>query len=111
MTRLCVAVAILLAASAASAHQYTHPVTGQKIDARWIMKNPRFSYCCGPQDCEPVPGRVEFTPAGWRVTGLKGFIPLDKTYPSIDGQPWACRYLRGAKKGHVRCLFLPSGGQ
>lgn len=106
----CLALVVLLPIRA-EAHEYIHPVTKKKINAGWIMKNPKFSYCCGPQDCEPVSGRVYFTPTGWAVKGLKGRVHMDSTYPSIDGKPWACRYLHGALKGHIRCLFLPRGGQ
>lgn len=110
MRRLILLLALLAAHAAwssAGAHEWVN-AAGQKIDANWIMDNPLTAYCCGPEDCEPVPGRVRYTAAGWTVRGLKGTIRMDKTYPSIDGRPWACRY---TVDNTLRCLFLPRAGQ
>jgi len=94
---------LVLGAAPVMAHDWVK-VDGTKVSARWIMNNPLTSYCCGPEDCEPVPGRVTYTPAGWAVRGLKGSVKMGDTYPSIDGQPWACRYVQ---TNRIRCLFLP----
>lgn len=94
---------LFLAATPALAHDWVKP-DGTKVSATWIMKDPNTSWCCGPQDCEPVPGRVAFTGAGWTVRGIKGTVPINRTFRSIDGQPWACRHV---STNAIRCLFLP----
>ena len=99
------------------AHLWT-AADGTKIDARWIMKNPKTRYCCGPQDCMPVTGRVVYTPQGWRVRGWKGYLKVDSAdvRKSPDGRPWACYrpsnpYLGESGGKYIRCLWLPGGGQ
>ena len=98
---------ILLAAwvGDSRAHEF-QTADGRAVDASWIQK--KHPECCGEQDCEPVPQEdVAFTPAGWRVRGLSGAIPIDKVKRSDPGKgPWACRYLY-VESRPIRCLFLP----
>ena len=71
------------------------------------MNDPQKSWCCGPQDCEPVPGRVSFDGRAWRVRGLTGSkAPGDRGFywGAPDRQPWACRDLA---TNALRCLILP----
>lgn len=86
----------------APAHEWIK--AGRKIDARWIMKDSKTKWCCGPKDCEPVPGRVSYTPAGWAVKGLVGTVPDSAVYWTNRKQPWACRNVPTKK---IRCLLLP----
>lgn len=93
--------------SSASAHEWTAP-TGKTRDATWIMRDAKTSWCCGPEDCEPVDGRVYFSPEGWRVRGWNGAIPMDAArglykLPRGRGTPWACRDLAQNK---LRCIWL-----
>lgn len=74
--------------------------------AGWISQ--RASWCCGNEDCYPVPGRVRFDPVkGWTVEGLEGGLHLSERGFFLDpphGVPWACQ--TGAIK-KLRCIFLP----
>lgn len=90
----------------AQGHDYVDR-SGARTDANWIMDNPETAWCCGPTDCYPVTGRVYLTPQGWRVKGLKGAVPVDKTYPSKRPGPWACQT---GSLTILRCLFLPGAG-
>ena len=85
------------------------PSPGHGHDAaRWIMRDADIAWCCGPEDCAAVPGRVRFTPPRWSVDGLDGVLTdgdLGLSFrPTPDGGPWACRF---AGTDQLRCLILP----
>ena len=75
--------------------------------AQWIAD--KAPECCGEIDCEAVDqARVLFTPAGWRVRGFTGTVPVEDVRPSDPGKgPWVCRFLVPVERPPIRCLFLP----
>jgi len=79
---------------------------GTAVNANWIMQS-AAAWCCGPKDCEPVGGRVYWTPKGWFVRGWRGSLMTGSAGLHLgrtpDGRPWACR---NVEKNELRCLFL-----
>jgi hypothetical protein len=77
--------------------------------AQWVMLDAEASWCCGPRDCYPVPGRVYVTQAGWSVLGLEGAIRsgsrgyYERATP--DNAPWACQ----TPDARLRCIIVPRG--
>jgi len=77
--------------------------------AQWVMLDAETSWCCGPSDCYPVPGRLYVTQAGWSVLGLEGAIRsgsrgyYERATP--DNAPWACQ----TPDARLRCIIVPRG--
>ena len=96
---------LVLVVHSSAAHEYVR-ADGTTVDAGWIARN--HPECCGYEDCEPVAQEnVRFTPKGWVVDGLDGWVRVEDVRRSEDGRPWACRVL---EHDWLRCLFLPGTG-
>lgn len=90
---------------------WSFPSLGHGL-AFWIEENEETAWCCGPDDCQPIPDEaVTMTPSGYEVTidgRTRVFHYRSKSglYPSIDQRFWMCR----APDGWPRCLFTPAWG-
>ncbi len=92
LTGLLLAAGLLGPAMPAAAHDH------------WI--NHHFAWCCGEEDCAPIPaGEVRIQPGGYLIVQTGEVIPESKALPSADGQYWRCQYLVGSLKGQTRCFF------
>jgi hypothetical protein len=100
--------------------------------ADWIRQAPETAFCCGDQDCMPLPpGAVVRVPTGgyllngeWfpEIGGIRRGESFSRVFASIDSGYWACfRHDTAAGYGHsdlaeewrrlpARCLFVPTLG-
>lgn len=101
MRALALLLGLAWAASALAAH-------GPEGPAGWISDRDQIRWCCGKDDCYPVPHRVRFDAArGWIVDGLRGSLHITERgfyWDTPDGQPWACQM---GTAPILRCLILP----
>lgn len=88
--------------------------TGAQIahgDAQWIANEPKFSYCCGIDDCH-VAADSEVVPIkdGWYLpsTGQTFREGDPDLHVSRDHRPWWCK--PPSWNGWVKCLFVPGRG-
>lgn len=96
--RLLLAVFLLIAVDAASAHE------------SWINKgqyhNRAGYWCCGEQDCFEVDKIVTEVPGGYKLSDSGETVPWTEVQPSLDAHYWRCHsYQDGLPK--VRCFFAP----
>lgn len=84
--------------------------------ASWIMEGElrdpvSHEWCCGAEDCEPVPSdMVSRVPDGFYLKHTGETIPESRAMDSKDGQFWRCRYLHGIDTGKTRCFFKTEPG-
>ena len=97
--------------------------------ADWIRKNPDTEFCCGQQDCTPLPpGAVAHLSTGgyllngeWlpEIGGIRRGESYTRVFASADSRYWGCFYTRGYlgeaadmdwRRLQVKCLFVPAIG-
>src|SRR5262245_288079 len=97
--------------------------------ADWIRQNPDTQFCCGQQDCTPLPpGAVTRLSTGgyllngeWlpEIGGIRRGESYTRVFASADGGYWGCFYTHGHpgevadkdwRRLQVKCLFVPAVG-
>ena len=84
-------------------------------NAFWIEANPDTAYCCGPDDCRPIPNEaVTMDSAGYHVAWDGQVYTFAYRSPdvhaSIDQQFWFCNYHTDLGEPLTFCLFVPTWG-
>tara|TARA_R110000787_G_scaffold19874_8_gene59151 strand:+ start:431 stop:814 length:384 start_codon:yes stop_codon:yes gene_type:complete len=82
-------------------------------NAFWIEANPSTAYCCGPDDCRPIPDEaVTMTSEGYHVAWDGQVYTFAYRSPdvhaSIDQQFWFCNYHTDLGEPLTFCLFVPA---
>ncbi len=107
--RLSFAALAVLSLAPALAHDHGE---GAWINQMSLIDPVTREFCCGPQDCAPLPaGGISENAFGFRIaeTGEQ-FAQGRVIWKAPDGRLWRCRYLAGPEKGKTRCLIGPPRG-
>lgn len=76
--------------------------------ASWIMEDPRTSWCCGPNDCGPLPDgtveRVDDNTWRYKPSGQVFKRGGPSVYQSINNEFWGCTI----NPPGLRCFFYPT---